>query len=261
MQCASTSKCWSRKYLMIKINRAASPKVLIDSPKKGTFYNTKEVVKTLWHMQKAKCCYCEQRISDEGHSKAVEHFQPKSIFKFLRNDWGNLLLACAQCNGSKSDKFPVELTNDKNNPKVVYLKKTSSKKKGRTLLINPSDPTIDPEDHIDFIVDESQFEELGIPKEKNGSKEGRLTIDVVNLQAWHYTNRRRTFLLQTLLPEYHTLLNAYHMDQQNIVTNKKDNLRTYMSANEEFAAVARAFCKAKKLDKHPFNIDIPSGAN
>lgn len=246
---------------MIKISRATTPKVLKNSPQKGTYYNKKEVVHTLWKMQKKKCCYCEQSIPPEGHLKAVEHFQPQSIFRFLRNDWENLLLACAQCNGSKSDKFPVELTSDKNNPKVVYLKKTSSKKKGKILLINPSDPTVDPEDHIDFIVDESQFEELGIPKEKNGSKLGRLTIDVVNLQAWHYTNRRRTFLLQTLLPAYHTLLNAYHMDQQNIVASRKDNFKTYMSSNEEFAAVARAFCKAKNLHRPPFNIVIPVGTN
>lgn len=246
---------------MIKISRENAPVVLKNSPQKGTHYNKKEVVTALWRMQKEKCCYCEQKISDEGHSKAVEHFQPKSIFKFLKNDWENLLLACSQCNGSKSDKFPVELTDDNNNPKVVLLKKTTPKKKGKKLLVDPSDPNIDPEDHIDFIVDDSNFEELGIPKEKKGSKEGRITIDVVNLQAWYYTNKRRTFLLQTLLPAYHTLLNAYHLQQSNIVMSYKDRFRTYMTANQEFAAVARAFCRTKNLDKNPFNIPIAKGFN
>jgi uncharacterized protein (TIGR02646 family) len=246
---------------MIKINREKVPLVLKISPQKGTHYNKKKVVAALWRMQKEKCCYCEQKISAEGHSKAVEHFQPKSIFKFLKNDWENLLLACAQCNGSKSDKFPVELTDDNNNPKVVFLKKTTPKKKGKKLLIDPSEPDIDPEDHIDFIVDDSNFEELGIPKEKKGSKEGRITIDIVNLQSWYYTNKRRTFLLQTLLPAYHSLLHAYHLQQPDIVMNYKDRFRMYMTVNQEFAAVARAFCRTKNLDKNPFNIPIPKGFN
>ncbi len=244
---------------MIKVNRALAPDILKNSPQKGTHYNKQKVVKTLWQMQKGKCCYCEQLIPDEGHSKAVEHFQPKSIFKFLKNDWKNLLLACAQCNGSKSDKFPVELTNDSNNPKVVYLKKSSSKR-GKTLLIDPSDPKIDPEDHIDFIVDESNFEELGIPKAKNSSKMGRLTIDIVKLHAPFYTKRHRTFIVEELLSEYFALLHAYHNAQQGILTNKKNIFSTLMAANHEFAAVARAFCRFKKLDGPPFNISIPKGA-
>lgn len=59
-------------------------------------------------MQHGKCCYCEQKIPKEGHQKAVEHFKPKSIFKYFINDWDNLLLACPQCNGKKSDKFFYE---------------------------------------------------------------------------------------------------------------------------------------------------------
>jgi uncharacterized protein (TIGR02646 family) len=244
---------------MIRIKREKAPAVLKNSPQKGTLYNKGEVVKTLWRMQKQKCCYCEHKIPNEGHSKAVEHFQPKSIFTFLKNDWENLLLACAQCNGKKSDKFPVELTDDNNNPKVVFLKKTTAHKKWQEFLIDPSDPNIDPEDHIDFIVDDSNYEELGIPKEKNGSKKGRMTIDVINLQAWYYTSGRRTFLLQTLLPTYHTLLNAYNSSMLDMVNSYKDKMRIYMSANQEFAAVARAFCRTKNLDKNPFNIPIPKG--
>lgn len=244
---------------MIKINRTNAPTVLKTTPQKGTHYNKKEVVQALWNMQKEKCCYCEQIIPNEGHAKAVEHFQPKSIFTFLRNNWKNLLLACAECNGVKSDKFPIELTDDNNLAKVIYLKKVVSKK-GKPLLIDPSNPLVDPEDHIDFIVDESHFEELGIPVEKNKSKSGRVTIEIIKLYSHYYVKKRRTFLLETLLPEYQTLLRAQDNGQNTIVQASKMNFISLMASNHEFAAVARSFCRARNLDKPPFNIVIPRGA-
>ena len=95
---------------MIKIKRGECPDVLADTPQEGTRYNSKPVVEVLHQMQKEKCCYCEQLIPKKGHIKAVEHFHPKSVYKHMRNDWKNLLLVCAQCNGKKSDKFPVRLS-------------------------------------------------------------------------------------------------------------------------------------------------------
>jgi uncharacterized protein (TIGR02646 family) len=244
---------------MIKISRTDAPTVLKSSPQNGTHYNKKKVVQALWNMQREKCCYCEQIIPNEGHAKAVEHFQPKSIFKFLRNDWKNLLLACAECNGTKSDKFPIELTDDNNLAKVVYLKKVVPKT-GKPLLINPSDPHIDPEDHIDFVVDDTNFEALGIPVEKNGSKRGRVTIEIIKLHAHYYVKKRRTFLLETLLPQYETLLRAHNSGQNTIVQTSKMNFISLMASNHEFAAVARSFCRAKKLNGPPFHIDVPGGA-
>jgi uncharacterized protein (TIGR02646 family) len=47
------------------------------------------------------CSYCERQI--ETHL-AVEHVQPKSRRKALRNDWGNFLLGCVNCNSSKGKK-------------------------------------------------------------------------------------------------------------------------------------------------------------
>ena len=84
---------------MIYIQRTECPESLKNSPLAGTKYNTKPVVKALVEMQYYKCCYCEMPIPSRGHLKAVEHFEPKSVFKLKTNDWNNLLLACAQCNG------------------------------------------------------------------------------------------------------------------------------------------------------------------
>ncbi len=91
---------------MIKIRRTPCPAILLGKTPEGTHYNKTEVVSALWAMQHGKCCYCERRLPETGHLKAVEHFRPKSVFPELRNEWRNLLLACSQCNGQKADKFP-----------------------------------------------------------------------------------------------------------------------------------------------------------
>lgn len=47
------------------------------------------------------CSYCERRIAT---NLAVEHIQAKSLphYAHLANDWNNFLLACVNCNSSKS---------------------------------------------------------------------------------------------------------------------------------------------------------------
>lgn len=50
------------------------------------------------------CSYCEREIQV---GLAVEHVVPKSQKPALEKDWGNFLLACANCNSQKRDK-PVE---------------------------------------------------------------------------------------------------------------------------------------------------------
>lgn len=47
------------------------------------------------------CSYCEMPI---GTSLAIEHQLPKSDFPLLSLSWPNFLLACAVCNGHKSNK-------------------------------------------------------------------------------------------------------------------------------------------------------------
>ena len=241
---------------MIQIKRNKCPEVLNSSKKKGTHYNKKPVVKILWEMQHEKCCYCEQKIPEEGHLKAVDHFKPKSIFKHHKNDWKNLLLACAQCNGKKSDKFPVVLSYDLDEPKVVYLRRDLNEK---PLIMDPSDPNIDPEKHIDFEVDDIK-ENCGLIKEKNHSELGRITIEVTGLTSYYYTDKRYTFYLNSLFPTYTTMLSAKHNGHNQLFEEKKDIFRMWMSAKGEFAAFVRAFARFRQFDTR-FEMDIPVGAD
>ena len=72
-----------------------------------------------------------------GAAKEVEHFRPQSKFLDLVNDWNNLLLACRACNNKKRANFPTTTSGD-------------------PLLLDPSDPLTDPQDHIEFVLDPNE---------------------------------------------------------------------------------------------------------
>ena len=243
---------------MIKIKRSECPDVLADLPSTGNRYRNENVVRALWEMQKKKCCYCEQYIPEEGHGKAVDHFRAQSIFQYLKNEWTNLLLACPHCNGKKSNKFPVMLTNEAGATKVVYLKTASP---GKMAIIDPSDPDpgIDPENDIDFIVDESKVTEFGFIIEKDGSVLGRETIKAVGLDRSYYTFKRRDMFLSKLMPWHVNLLDAHINENAEMLEACKLKFRGLMSAKGEFAAFARAFVRFKGLNKPPIGLTIPVG--
>lgn len=247
---------------MISINRGDCPERLAGGSSAQGRYAHREVVDALHSMQHGKCCYCELEISGEGHGKAVEHFAPKAVFKGQRNDWENLLLACAQCNGKKSDDFPVEmLTAELDEPKVAYVTNPES---GTPLVINPSDQSIDPEAHLDFVLDDKDDSDHGLiyakanNKSKANSKIGRYTIKVLGLDRAYYTKKHGDHLIE-LGKDYLLLLTAKRRGDDKEVKRWESEFRMSVSAKRPLAAVARAFAHDKKLDKR-FNIPIPKGA-
>lgn len=237
---------------MIKISRSKCPDVLKNSPQTANTYRNRKVVEALHEMQHGKCCYCEMEIPDKGHLKAVEHFKPKSTFKYLKNEWRNLLLACSQCNGKKADLFPIALSANENEPKVLFLKKRSSS--APPSIINPSGKGVFPEHHIGFRTNDMEGEQ-GIVVSKNHSLLGQTTIDVIGLDGWFYTKSRR---------HYHVLLDATHQDMMQARDNKDDvslkahvdRMNMYVSKNSQFSGYARSFALDRKLDKR-FGIKLP----
>lgn len=59
---------------------------------------------------KQQCCYCAIHESRFGGFRNfhVEHYRPKSIFKTLVDDYGNLLYVCAVCNSFKGNSWPSD---------------------------------------------------------------------------------------------------------------------------------------------------------
>jgi uncharacterized protein (TIGR02646 family) len=236
---------------MIRINRDTCPEILKNASHESERYRNKKVVKTLWEMQKEKCCYCEQKIPSHGHSKAVEHFKPQSIFTYETNQWENLLLACSQCNGKKSDKFPIMLTEEESETKVIYLKVDEE---GEAAIIDPSDSKVNPEEHITFEVDDSS-DDLGNILERQHSKLGRTTIVVVGLDGEHY-KRERCSYLHTLSIMHWNMINAKNDNNVRRLAASKQQFQQCLDSNSEYAGLARTYARKKKLDKN-YGLDIP----
>lgn len=88
-----------------------------------------EITDTLKRMApgNAVCMYCEH---NEGSD--IEHFWPKEKYPGRAYTWENYLWACGKCNTHfKGTQFPRDIS-------------------GKPLLVDPSDPTDDPRNHLEF---------------------------------------------------------------------------------------------------------------
>ena len=224
---------------MIKITRCECPSILanvgdIDRPTCKS-----EVVEALHKMQFGKCCYCEKHISKNGNEQAIEHFRPKADNKFpeLKNEWTNLLHSCADCNGKKSSQFPVD-------------------ENGAPLIIDPSNPDINPGDHIEFYVDAKDDVTFGGIHPKDGSRKGRTTIKKIGLDLVQRRWQRKK--------RWKELLSAYAdikiAANENVKTDKIHALEDMLRSHNEFAAFSRAWARYERLDSD-YGVRIPSGDN
>ena len=234
---------------MIRIERSSCPAVLKNAAADSNSYRHHKVVSALWKMQSEKCCYCERYIPEKGHAKAVEHFAPKSAFEARRNHWPNLLLACAQCNGKKSDEFPVMLTNNPDEIKLIYVKKTNRKEIGEKspALIDPTSET-NPEAHLTYRVDLPDAECLvGQMYPRNGSPQGKATITVIGLDQVFFL-RLRKIHFRTLVTMYFALEEASEQGNQNRIQAILERFDNLISRAGEFAGLSREFARKYGLD-------------
>ena len=239
---------------MIRIQRAPCPASLRGKTSQGTHYNKREVVAALWTMQHGKCCYCERLLPETGHLKAVEHFRPKAVFKGLKNEWRNLLLACSQCNGKKGAKFPEILCDQQGCEKVLYLDT------GQPAILDPRDPDIDPEDHIDFDFSGPEWADgFAVIMAKNGSHLGEETIRTIGLDAGFYTRERKARYLRVILVSYVNLLEALDSGDPARITAQRQSFELLMASQQPYAGLARAFARFRELEKRPVALQIPKG--
>ena len=199
-------------------------------------YRDPEVVETLSEMQHGKCCYCEKKIETSGHGQAVEHFGPQSEFLQLSNTWQNLLHACSDCNGAKWNQFPL----------------TSN---GAPTLIDPSDPAIDPEDHIDFDVDDQDDVTFARAKAKNDSQLGGETIKTVKLDVVGRRHARASYY-RDINRAYVEVVTADEATR----SSKISAFQRMLGADHPYAGFARAFARKVRADER-FSVRIPAGAD
>ena len=195
-------------------------------------YKKKDVKESLLIMQHGKCCYCERPINKlPDREREVEHYFPRSAYKdesghiqwHLANKWGNLLYACAACNGAKSGKYPINRTT------------------GDMIIINPSWYDLDPEDHIDFVLDEI------VPghKEKGGSTIGKSTIKELQLGARNDLVQAFRKLRLSLDNIFIDIVESIENDNDAETDSLKKALEVYMSAHKPYAAYIRRLIKER----------------
>ena len=238
-------------YNVIRINRTMPGPSVLSTSRDRTRYRSDDVVQALLLMQHQKCCYCEMFISDSGSGKQVEHFRPKSVFKELEYDWNNLLLACADCNGAKSDMFPISWN-------------------GEPLLVDPADPALDPEDHIEFVVKEQTTAQpsnsvaielpLGLAVARNSSPLGQETIRVLQLWRPHHIKRRRG-ILDTLRLSYTSLLTerkriSLGNGDAKQMNKAKGMLQEAIGSDKAYAGLARAFARGHGLERLGIHLNL-----
>lgn len=233
---------------MIKIERTECPDILRDNQNQVDRYNRKEVVTALWEMQCGKCCYCERFLPEEGHAKAVEHFRPKAYYPSRRNEWDNLLLACAQCNGVKSDRFPVFSAPDT----VTYVTSADPRKPA---MIDPT--KLDPEAHLNYSFDGRDFSAKVNALVFANTSLGRETIEVVDLASpYNHKERLRHFRL-VLCVHLRNLLEAKVSGNESSLARAKEEFSLLMIESNPLTALTRAFARFNKLDQAPFFLKIP----
>ncbi|WP_334068475.1 HNH endonuclease [Burkholderia cepacia] len=76
-------------------------------PTTGHYSDWKEILADEAGRQCVYCCIHESRFGGIRNYH-VEHFRPKSKFKHLTDDYGNLFYACAICNSFKGNDWPRE---------------------------------------------------------------------------------------------------------------------------------------------------------
>lgn len=216
---------------MIRITRTICPELLGKAYTEENLYRAKPVVGALYEMQHGKCCYCEGEIPKTGPEKTVEHFRPKERkeFKGLRNNWENLLLACLGCNGNKSDSFPVD---EHNQP----------------LIIDPTDTSVNPEEHLEFIVSSQDEELYGLIIERNHSALGRTTIDTLKLDSKSLKIFRAELIYQ-LLGYYNDMLIAFLRDDIAAAEYAKARLINCTEPTKRFSACAKEFVEKMRVDE------------
>ncbi len=131
-----------------------------------------------------KCAYCE--LKEQVKRNDVEHFRPKARaergpglpdhgYWWLAWTWENLLFACRNCNQppAKSDRFPLKAGS------IPLQPPEQPPGQEQALLLDPC--VDDPLDHLHFVPELHLGQKRWVPRARNGSERGLVTIRTLRL--------------------------------------------------------------------------------
>ncbi|MEX1368495.1 MAG: HNH endonuclease [Nannocystaceae bacterium] len=127
----------------------------------------------LFAMQRRKCCYCE-KLEEQAKYRDVEHYRPKSRYWWLAWTWDNLLFSCFECNREhKQEQFPLAPGS------TALVAEQAAPGAEHPLVIDPTDPTIEPTAEIEFRRNKVSGKERWVPY--GLTARGRKTVEVCGL--------------------------------------------------------------------------------
>lgn len=140
--------------------------------KTDCYRKARKALEELYH---GKCAYCEIYIEAVSYTR-IDHYRPKSIYKWLAVEWSNLVLSCERCNTKKGNEFPLH----REKSRVTKGEPESEESHANSKILLDENPLLlhpeldDPRRHLEFETD-------GKIKKKNDSARGEKTIKVCDL--------------------------------------------------------------------------------
>jgi hypothetical protein len=185
------------------------------------------VKRELAEMQHHKCCYCEKR-EEQAKYRDVEHYRPKALYWWLAWTWENLLFACIDCNREhKRDSFPLS-------PGDTQLLAEQAPPGGeRPLVIDPSDPLVEPVREIAFRREKVHGRERWVPR--GVTARGRKTIEVCGLDRPNLLDYYAEHVVHVVRPKLEGLFAAHDAG------NTQATVRAWDKAKRGLLARERAF--------------------
>lgn len=121
---------------LVRINNEYDVSLAPDAggPSEGQ-WNNPDVRGALYAMHGLVCAYCQKKVSDDRGD--VEHFRPKSVYRWLVYAFSNYLLSCRPCNSHrKGNRFPLAAGAEP----VTYATRSQLDQEKRLLLDPAQDP-------------------------------------------------------------------------------------------------------------------------
>jgi hypothetical protein len=158
---------------LLRAGKLAAARAAVASGAKVDFSGYDIVKEALFAMQHRKCCYCE-KLEEQPKYRDVEHYRPKALYWWLAWTWENLLFVCVDCNREhKRDVFPLS----PGDARLVAEQAPPGAE--RPLILDPSDPSMEPAREIEFRRERVMGRERWVPR--GVTVRGHATIEVCGL--------------------------------------------------------------------------------
>jgi hypothetical protein len=216
---------------LLRAGKLAAARTAVASGAKVDFTGYEIVKAELAAMQHLKCCYCEKR-EEQAKYRDAEHYRPKVLYWWLAWTWENLLFACIDCNREhKRDRFPLSPGD------TVLVAEQTPPGAERPLVLDPSDPSMEPAREIEFRRERVLGRERWVPR--GVTERGRETIAVCGLDRPDLLDLYADHVVHVVRPKLEVFFAAHGAgDAQSVVQAWNRATRGLLARERPFRALS-----------------------